>query len=199
MKKLFVLTLVLMMTILGTASASKSKFKDPNYDFKNFVNIYLAEATYIPYSTSKDFKEDGDPANRALNAVRTAMAKKNKYLIVPPEEPTRARLDLYLAVHRLGTFTYWREPWVEERVENEKYEKKDKDGKTTTYTIPVRRVIQHPGKWITDAFAEVEFTLKDRNTGRVVFNLRDDRKREEAEGYDGMLNRIAMDFVNDLK
>ena len=199
MKKLFILTLVLLMAIMGTASASKSKFKDPNYDFKNFVNIYLAQATYTPYNISKDFKEDGDPVNRALNAVRTAMAKKNKYLIVPPEEPSRARLDLHLVVHRLGNFTYWREPWVEEVIENEKYEKKDKNGNKTTYTIPVKRVIQHPGKWITDAYAEVEFTLKDRNTGRVVFNLRDDRKREEVEGYDGMLNRIATDFVNDLK
>lgn len=199
MKRILILTLVLLMTIMGTASATKSKFKDPNFDFKNTINIYLAEAKYTPYNVSKDFREDGDPVNRALNAVRTAMAKKNKYLVVPPEEPTRARLDLSLVVHSLGTFTYWREPWVEERVENEKIEKTDKHGKKTTYTFPVKKVIQHPGKWITDAYAGVEFTLKDRRTGRTVYNLRDDRKREEIESYDGMLNRIATDFVNDLK
>ena len=199
MKKILVLTLVLLMTIMGTASASKSKFKDPNFDFKNMINIYLAEAKYTPYNVSKNFREDGDPVNRALNAVRTAMAKKNKYLVVPPEEPTRARVDLSLVVHSLGTYTYWREPWVEERIENEKIVKKDKYGKETTYTFPVKRVIQHPGRWITDAYAGVEFTLKDRNTGRTVYNLRDDRKREEIESYDGMLNRICADFVNDLK
>jgi len=199
MKRILILTLVLLMTIMGTASATKSKFKDPNFDFKNTINIYLAEAKYTPYNVSKDFREDGDPVNRALNAVRTAMAKKNKYLVVPPEEPTRARVDLSLVVHCLGTFTYWREPWIEERVENEKIEKTDKNGKKTTYTFPVKKVIQHPGKWITDAYAGVEFTLKDRNTGRTIYNLRDDRKREEIESYDGMLNRIATDFVNDLK
>lgn len=199
MKKLFILVLVLMMTIMGTASASKSKFKDPKYDFRNIVNIYLAEAVYAPSNIMNNFKEDGDPANRALNAVRTAMAKKNKYLIVPPEEPSRARLDLSLVVHRLGTFMYWRAPWVEEVVNHEKYERKDKYGHKTTYTVPVRRIVQHPGKWITDAYAEVEFTLRDRNTGRTVYNLRDDRKREDIDGYDGMLNRIATDFVNDLK
>ena len=35
MKKLFILTLVLLMAIMGTVSASKSKFKDPRYDFKS--------------------------------------------------------------------------------------------------------------------------------------------------------------------
>ena len=61
MKKILVLTLVLLMTIMGTTSASKSKFKDPNFDFKNMINIYLAEAKYTPYNVSKDFREDGDP------------------------------------------------------------------------------------------------------------------------------------------
>ena len=199
MKRLFILVLVLMMTVMGTASASKSRFKDPHYNFHHISNIYLAKAAYTPYNIQKKFKADGNPANRALNAVRTAMAKKNKYLIVPPEKPFRARLNLILQVHRLGTYTYWRAPWTEEKYEDEKYERRDRYGRKTTWTVPVRRVVHHPGKWVTDAYAEVEFTLKDRSTGRTVYNLRDDRKREDADGYDGMLNRIATDFVNDLK
>ena len=43
MKKLFILALVLLMGIMGTASASKSRFKDPNYNFGNIMNVYLAE------------------------------------------------------------------------------------------------------------------------------------------------------------
>ena len=50
MKKLFILTLVFMMTIMGSASASKSKFKDPNYNFGNVMNLYLAECVYTPKS-----------------------------------------------------------------------------------------------------------------------------------------------------
>ena len=41
MKKLFILVLVLLMGIMGTASASKSRFKDPNYSFSNIMNVYL--------------------------------------------------------------------------------------------------------------------------------------------------------------
>ena len=199
MKKLFILILVLLMAIMGTASASKSKFKDPRYDFKNITSVYLADSSYNPDNKQwKDFKHDSDPVKRALNALRTAMAKKNKYVAVPPDEPGRTKLDLNLTVHCLGTYTYWKEPWTEERYENEKIVKKDKYGKEQSWTIPVKKTIHHPGKWITNAYAEVEFTLKDRTTGRTVYNCRDDRARDDG-GYDGMLNRICNDFVNDLK
>ena len=164
MKKLFILVLVLLMGIMGTASASKSRFKDPNYSFSNIMNVYLAECTYAPKSNQPhDLQEDSNPTGRALNSLRTAMAKKNKNLIVPPDEPTRARLDLHLTVHTLATYTYWKEPWFEEV-----------------------------------AYAEVEFTLKDRSTGRTVYNCIDTRERQDS-GYDGMLNRICNDFVGDIK
>ncbi|MBR0293821.1 MAG: hypothetical protein IJQ91_05370 [Acidaminococcaceae bacterium] len=199
MKKLFILTLVLLMTIMGSASASKSKFKDPNYNFSNVMNLYLAECVYTPKSSHPhDLQEDSNPTGRALNSLRTALAKKNKNLIIPPEEPTRARLDLLLAVHTLATYTYWKEPWVEEIYENKKIVEKGRDGRERSITIPVKRLIQHPGEWITNAYAEVEFTLKDRSTGRTVYNCIDTRERQDS-GYDGMLNRICNDFVSDLK
>ena len=199
MKKLFILVLVLLMGIMGTASASKSKFKDPNYSFGNIMNVYLAECVYSPKSNQQhDLQEDSNPTGRALNSLRTAMAKKSKNLIVPPDEPTRAKVDLHLVVHTLATYTYWKEPWFEETYENKKITERDKDGRERTITIPVKRVIQHPGQWITNAYVEVEFTLKDRNTGRTVYNCIDTRERQDA-GYDGMLNRICADFVSDLK
>ena len=110
MKKIVVLALVLLMAVMGTVSASKSKFKDQKYDFKNTVNIYLAEAVYTPYEKKEDFKEDSDPAKRALNSLRTAMAKSAKNLVVPPDGPERCRLDLSLVVHRPGTFTIGKNP-----------------------------------------------------------------------------------------
>ena len=199
MKKLFIFVLVFLMGFMGTASASKSRFKDPNYSFSNIMNVYLAECTYAPKSNHPhDLQEDSNPTGRALNSLRTAMAKKNKNLIVPPDEPTRARLDLHLTVHTLATYTYWKEPWFEEVYENKKITERDRDGRERTITIPVKRVVQHPGQWITNAYAEVEFTLQDRSTGRTVYNCIDTRERQDS-GYDGMLNRICNDFVNDLK
>ncbi|MEE3455812.1 MAG: hypothetical protein VZQ29_09330, partial [Succiniclasticum sp.] len=133
MKKLFILVLVLLMGIMGTASASKSRFKDPNYSFSNIMNVYLAECTYAPKSNQPhDLQEDSNPTGRALNSLRTAMAKKNKNLIVPPDEPTRARLDLHLTVHTLATYTYWKEPWFEEVYENKKITERDRDGRERT-------------------------------------------------------------------
>ena len=199
MKKILILTLVLLMAIMGTASASKSRFKDPNYSFGNLMNIYLAECVYAPNTKfAHDVQEDSNPTGRALNSLRTALAKKNKNLIIPPDEPTRAKVDLHLAVHTLATYTYWKEPWVEEVYENKKITERDKDGRERSITIPVKRIVQHPGYWVTNAYAEVEFTLKDRSTGRTVYNCIDTRERQDA-GYDGMLNRICTDFVNDLK
>lgn len=199
MKKLFILVLILMMTLMGTASASKSKFKDPGYDFRNIMNIYLAECVYTPKTNHPhDLQEDSNPTGRALNSLRTAIAKKNKNLIIPPDEPTRARVDLHLVIHTLATYTYWKEPWDEETYENKKIVERGKDGRERTITIPVKRIIHHPGQWITDAYVEVEFTLKDRSTGKTVYNCIDTRSRQDA-GYDGMLNRICADFVNDLK
>ena len=199
MKKILILALVLLMTIMGTASASKSKFKDPNYSFVNIMNVYLAECVYIGKSSHPhDLQEDSNPTGRALNSLRTAMAKKNKNLIVPPDEPTRAKVDLHLVVHTLATYTYWKEPWFEETYENKKITERDKFGRERSITVPVKRIIQHPGRWITNAYAEVEFTLKDRSTGRTVYNCIDTRERQDA-GYDGMLNRICADFVSDLK
>ena len=65
MKKLFILTLVFMMTIMGSASASKSKFKDPNYNFGNVMNLYLAECVYTPKSNHPhDLQEDSNPTGR---------------------------------------------------------------------------------------------------------------------------------------
>ena len=130
MKKLFILVLVLLMEIIGTSSAAKSRFKDPNYNFGNIMNVYLAECTYAPKTNQPhDLQEDSNPTGRALNSLRTAMAKKNKNLIVPPDEPTRARLDLHLAVHTLATYTYWKEPWIEEVYENKKITERDRDGR----------------------------------------------------------------------
>ena len=199
MKKILILTLVLLMAIMGTASASKSRFKDPNYSFGTIMNLYLAECVYTPKTNlSHDLQEDSNPTGRTLNSLRTALAKKNKNLIIPPDEPTRAKVDLHLAVHTLATYTYWKEPWVEEVYENKKITERDKDGRERSITIPVKRIVQHPGYWVTNAYAEVEFTLKDRSTGRTVYNCIDTRERQDA-GYDGTLNRICADFVNDLK
>ena len=92
----------------------------------------------------------------------------------------------------------WKEPWVEEIYENKKIVEKSRDGRERSITIPVKRLIQHPGEWITNAYAEVEFTLKDRSTGRTVYNCIDTRERQDS-GYDGMLNRICNDFVSDVK
>ena len=73
MKKLFILVLVLLIGIMGTASASKSRFKDPNYSFSNIMNVYLAECTYAPKANQPhDLQEDSNPTGRALNSLRTA-------------------------------------------------------------------------------------------------------------------------------
>ena len=176
MKKLFILTLVLLMTIMGSASASKSKFKDPNYNFSNVMNLYLAECVYTPKSNHPhDLQEDSNPTGRALNSLRTALAKKNKNLIIPPEEPTRARLDLHLAVHTLATYTYWKEPWVEEIYENKKIVEKSRDGRERSITIPVKKEVIHPRAIGLPCLRRSGVYAERPHTGRTVYNCIDTR------------------------
>ena len=195
MKKFFFVLLVCML-LSNVTFASKSKFKDPQYPFNQITAVNLKNAVYEPYTTGDDFKEDNDPVNRTLNALRTAFAKSKIQL---DEESKNGNVDLTMSVHQLGTFTYWSGPWVEEvfdyqPVYRHHYHHRHND----IIYIPIRRTVVHPGRWITDAYAEVEFTVKDAKTGRMIYNVRDERQRQDTS-YDGMLKRICNDFVKDIK
>ena len=198
MKKVLALCFILVMVFANVGFASKSKFKDSNYDFHNMRNFYLSNILYKSGVMPENFREDSNPTNRVLNALHNAFIKQGKQLLTQPDDMNYTNVDLEVIVYCLGINKHWQEPYYEDVYENEKVVRKDSSGKEVTWKVPRHRTVYHPGKWIFDAYAEIEFNLIDRDTGKVIYNLRDDRKRDNSDSYDGMLNRICNDFIKDL-
>ena len=113
MKKIFVLSLLLLFMLTGSVFASKNKFKDNLYDFKNINIINLVEASYEPVEEDADFTEDSAPVDRIVNTLRTLASKKGISILLEEDYSDKADDDLYLVVHKLGTYRYWRGPWTE--------------------------------------------------------------------------------------
>jgi len=197
MKRIFVLALVLLMAFAGTVSATKSKFKDPSFNSKTVVRFNLAEANHIGREKEYHSAEARDAVQRVVNALKSAMAKHQKTLLESQDTSIPAKYNLYLTVNGLGSYQKWHEPWDETVTENKKVVGKDKNGKDVIVTVPVKRIVHHPGYYYTVSYAEIELTVKDRDTGKTVYNCIDERSREGD--YTGMVKRICADFANDLK
>jgi len=167
MRKLLLLLLVFLMALSGTAGATKSKFKDPSFDTRNVTRFNLAEAVHIGQAKQYHSEEAADAAQRAVNALRAALAKLQKTVITDGDSSVPAKYDLHLVVHGLGSYQQWHEPWDEKVTENKKVVGKDKHGKDVVVTVPVERIVHHPGYYSTVSYAEIELTVKDRETGKT--------------------------------
>ena len=198
MKKIFILSLLLLFMFTGSVFASKNKFKDNLYDFKNINIINLVEASYEPVEEDADFTEDSAPVDRVLNQLRTLASKKGISILLEDDYSDKADVDLYLVVHKLG--------WTEIVTDSEPVVVHHHHGRHHHHHhsgeivyVPVTRPVYHPGQWITDAYVEVEFFVKDHKTNKVVYSVRDDRQRQSTNDYSGMVKRICNDFLKDIK
>lgn len=205
MKKIFIFSLLLLFMFTGSVFASKNKFKDNLYDFKDINIINLVEASYEPVEEDADFTEDSAPVDRIVNTLRTLASKKGISILLEEDYSDKADVDLYLVVHKLGTYRYWREPWTEIVTDSEPvvvhhhHSRHHHHHSGEIVYVPVTRPVYHPGQWITDAYVEVEFFVKDYKTNKVVYSVRDDRQRQSTNDYSGMIKRICNDFLKDLK
>ena len=206
MKKIFILSLLLLFMFTGPVFASKNKFKDNLYDFKNVDIINLVEASYEPV-VDVDFTEDNAPVDRVLNQLRTLASKKGISILLEENYSDKADVDLYLIVHKLGTYRYWRQPWTEIVTDSEpvvvhryhgRHHHHHHHSDEIVY-VPVTHPVYHPGQWIMDSYVEIEFIVKDHKTNKVVYSVRDDRQRQSTNDYSGMIKRICNDFLKDIK
>jgi hypothetical protein len=201
MKKIFVLVLVFMTLVMGTAFAEKDKYKNDDYDFKSVKTMLIASATGPSATASENYYPAAAPTDKVTTLVREDLEKRGVSLIsgyagISQRKNKTAPVCLAITVYKMGYDKSWKAPWDETVTENEKKVAKDENGNDVIVTEPVQKVVHHNGEWQYHCYADVGFKVTDKNN-KVIYSVRDTRDRD-GQDYDGMLGRICKDFSKDV-
>ena len=195
MKKLLLSLTLCLVLLTGTASAEKFRYKDPDFDFKNYQKAALTDIA-IQVANVPDFIADQGSDQKIRLQLQEALAKKNIRLQLE-DQPAPALPQIQVKVYRLGYEKFYHGPWTETKNSTRTVTVKNHEGKEKTIYIPETTIVDHPEGYDLQAWAELEFTVTNPRTGRSIYTLRDSRYRAGAD-YDGMLKRICNEFVEDI-
>ena len=222
MKKLLLSLTLCLVLLTGTASAEKFRYKDPDFDFKNYRTAALTDIA-IRIANVPDFIADQGSDQKIRLQLQEALAKKKIRLQLEnqPEQGTDGMSEqtakvaaathkswrsealdknmpqIQVKVYRLGYEKFYHGPWTETKNYTRTVTVKNRDGKDETIYIPETTIVDHPEGYDLQAWAELEFAVTDTRTGRSIYTLRDSRYRAGSD-YDGMLKRICNEFVEDI-
>ncbi len=204
MKKVFCLTICLLVLLLAsTASAEKIKFKDKNFNYKNFQTVQLSGMSFLALDRT-DFEEDQAADSSLLTSLRSAFSKRNISLMTAEDikdtETTTliSKPIIQAKIFVMGYDKIWHDAWTEEYYTRKEIRIKDDHGKETTISVPQKEYIQHPAGYYYTARVDIEFNVKDSRTDKVIYTVRDTRSRGGESDTSGMLKRICNDFAEDL-
>ncbi len=196
MRRVLFLAFICLLVLSGTAFAERELYKDSEYDFSSIHEFSLACAKHVRNIDTDLFREDVNPAQRVFGCLQNVFAMKNRYVIVPPFDDSRCQADLYITVFMLGTSKRWHALSsvrnVDDKLSFGKIGHKD-----FSWVVPLRKSFRRKGYYINDGYADIELVVRDRKTGKVVYQCRDSRK-EKATGYDLLMRNICDGFVNDM-
>lgn len=199
MKKILLILLALLTLVMGTAYADKNRFKDATYNFQKIHSIHLSSISNQLSPASNTNMPATDPGVKVEIALRNALLKRNVQLMSGEEAfGVIHQADVSVTIRKLGSGRWWKAPWDEEVTENEKTIAKDEHGHDVVVYIPVQRYIHHDGEWQYEAYADLDLTLKDMDTGKIVYTVQDNRVRGGTTDFEGMLGRICGDFAKDV-
>jgi hypothetical protein len=226
MKKLLLGFTLGLILLTGTASAEKFRYKDPDFDFKNYRTAALTDIA-IRVANVPDFVADQGSDQKIRLQLQEALSKKkirlrleNQPLPAPdtgaaqsaatttttgpswrsaltPAGSAKNIPQIQVKVYRLGYEKFYHGPWTETKNYTRTVTVKNHDGKEETIYIPETTIVDHPEGYDLQAWAELEFNVTDTRTGKSIYTLRDSRYRAGAD-YDGMLKRICNEFVEDI-
>lgn len=191
--KRYLSSILVMLCILLTVtvvSAEKAEWKANNYDMNKINRIYI-ESEVIKDNENINFSELEDLKIR--QSIEENKKYIKKYRIINNKEIADAVLTVKML--KWGSNKHWAEP--EEVTEYKTITHKDKDGKTSTVTIPVTTT--KPGYYYYTQYFSAKYELID-NDGKVIFECIDTRE-DGKKAYD-MFNRATKDYfkkVNSLK
>lgn len=199
MKKILLVLLALLTLIMGTAYADKNRFKDNTYNFRKIHSIHLTDVFNQLSPASNTNMPAADASTKVEIALRNALQKRNVTMLGDAEAfGVIHQADVIVTIHKLGSGRWWKAPWEETITENEKTIAKDRYGHDVIVYLPVQRTIHHDGEWEYEAYADLDLTVKDIDTGKVVYTIQDNRFRGGTTDYEGMLGRICGDFAKDI-
>lgn len=185
----YCLSLLMMLAILlcaVTASAEQAEWKSENYDMSKIQTIYVEDEIV---------KDNDDISFSDLEAlkVRQSLSDNKKYIKKFKQVKNKDLADAVLSVKMLkwGAHKHWVEP--ETVTENKTITHTDKNGKTSSVTIPVTTT--KPGYYYFTQYFSAKYELTDKD-GKTLFE-RIDSREDTKKAYD-MFNRATKDFYKDI-
>lgn len=228
MKKLF-LCLSMFITILAlplAAHADKTKWANPNYDFRQLQQINLVSVSVVD-PVGSDFTVDDMAAEKMIGALQNALLKKgftfdttvDSNLTITKEDASQmtkealsgtytntaekiapaVSANLKIIAHKFGYRTRIIPAHEEPRTRT--YQEKVKDNKGNWIKKDAQRTVYEyvPERTAYDAQIDVACHLFDPASGKIIFNLRDVRERNEDSDTTDMWQRMANYFAQELE
>ena len=197
-----VLTLILMF-ITSVAGAEKIKFKDTQFNYKNFSVAQLSSITFLNVDNSGFVTDKGGETKITL-LLRQALSKHNIILNeasqikqTAEESSLRSVPLIAVKVYCLGYDKIYHGPWDETVTRTQSVEVY-RNGRSTWVYFPYTEIVHHPAGYYYNAEADLQFDVTDSRTGKTIYTVRDSRGRGGESDTSGMLKRICNDFVDDI-
>ena len=208
MKKIGLCLLLLVMLVVGSASAEKIKYKDPAFTFKSYKTVAVTDILPVEYKALPDEEFISDPTvdSKITTLLRSALIKKGIGLETPDQEKSgsvpssavQTTPAFSVKVYRAGYNRYYNEAWLENREVIKEFRFVDRHGDENFAQIPINETVAHPAGYSYVARIDLEFNVINPQTGKIAYTVRDSRERGGETDIDGMLTRACNDFVGDL-
>lgn len=182
-KKLSVLLCVLIGLYIfsAVAFAENAEWKSSSCDFKSIEKIYVEpDIVYGEEAKISDLDR-----LKVMEAIEENKKQTKKYRFVDNREIADA--VVVVNISKWGTKQYWHEP--ETYTEYETITHKDKNGKTSTISIPVTKT--KDGYYYSTEFFSAGYVMTDRD-GQKIYERIDSREDEKKAA--SMFGRATKDF-----
>jgi hypothetical protein len=204
MKKSLLIITLIMMLLTSVANAEKIKFKDSQFNYKNFDTVQLTEITILNVD-NKDFITDKGSEMKINLLLRQAF--NNRQITLKGTEKTTQDANqsmlkpipmIAVKVYCLGYDKIFHGPWDEVVTRTSTISHVDRHGHYDYIYIPYTEVVHHPAGYYYNAEADLEFDVIDSRTNKTIYTVRDSRGRGGETDTSGMLKRICNDFAEDI-
>ena len=207
--------MAMVMTFLALSlqgvGAEKVQWKDPDYNFEAIKTVRMEEIV-MQEPAYENFITDTAAAEKVEIALKKALQERNIKVEKAQDEETTQSADesvkplllkekkplVTVQVYALGRQWVWKEAWTEKRMSDKKISVLNDQGGYTTISIPYPETIEHPRRKFWTARAELELSVRDPKTNKVVYTIHDMRVLEGTDDTTGMLKRITKDFAKDI-
>ena len=188
-KKIFLITALMITLLTATAFAEKTDWSDKNYNFGEIKTVLIDEV---------EFNEDVD--SDVMEKVLQEDFLKNATHTKEIEIVESGSADVYVKakVTEWSSSYYIRPAYTTWEKKERRRERKRSDGKKETEIYYVEVPVEHPAQRIDTSTIKMRFDVCDSSTDEVIFSREEIRTKDSANGHRGMFGRITKSFFDDL-